>query len=81
MKKATHEIDLKGNLIFFNDALCRIHEYTRDETMKIDSYRAVMDEANMKKMFHYYNKVYTTGESQKEVEYEIITKSRQEKIY
>ncbi|PKN11055.1 MAG: hypothetical protein CVU70_00785, partial [Deltaproteobacteria bacterium HGW-Deltaproteobacteria-5] len=69
------ELDLKGNLIFFNDALCRIHEYTRDETMKIDNYRAVMDEANVKKMFHYYNKVYTTGQSQKEVEYEIITKT------
>ncbi|MHB8138167.1 MAG: PAS domain S-box protein, partial [Smithellaceae bacterium] len=69
------EIDLKGNLIFFNDALCRIHGYTRDETMKIGNYRAVMDEANAKKMFYSYNKVYTTGESQKEVEYEIITKS------
>ncbi|MBP1711286.1 MAG: hypothetical protein H6Q49_1488 [Deltaproteobacteria bacterium] len=69
------EIDLKGNLIFFNDALCRIHEYTREETMSIDNYRAVMDEANAKKIFYHYNEVYTTGESQKEVEYEIITKS------
>lgn len=69
------ELDLKGNLLFFNDALCRIHGYTRDEVMKIGNYRAVMDKANAKKMFYYYNKVYTTGESQKEVEYEIITKS------
>ena len=69
------ELDMKGTLIFFNDALCRIHEYSRDETMKIGNYRAVMDEDNAKKMFYYYNKVYKTGESLKEVEYEIITKS------
>ncbi len=71
------ELDLKGNLVFFNDALCRIHGYTREETMKMKNYRTIMDDDNAKKMFYYYNKAYSTGQSLKEVEYEIIAKGGQ----
>ena len=71
------ELDLKGNLTFFNDALCRIHGYSWEETMKMKSYRTIMDDDNAKKMFYYYNKAYSTGQSMKEVEYEIIAKSGQ----
>ena len=49
------ELDLKGNLLFFNDALCGIHGYTREETMKMKNYRTIMDDDNAKKMFYYYN--------------------------
>jgi PAS domain S-box-containing protein len=67
------ELDLKGNFIFFNEALCKIQGYPKDELMKLN-YRELMDEENAKKMFQQYNKVYTTGNSEKEIEYEIITK-------
>ncbi len=68
------ELDLKGNFIFFNEALCRIQGYPRNELIKLN-YRDLMDEENAKKIREKYNKVYTTGESEKEVPYEIITKS------
>ena len=68
------ELDLHGNFIFFNEALCKIQGYPREELMKL-SYRDLMDEENAKKILAKYNKVYTTGESEKEVSYEIITKS------
>ncbi len=68
------ELDLHGNFIFFNEALCRIQGYTRDELMKLN-YRDLMDEENAKKIYGKYNKVYTTGESEKEVPYEITTKN------
>ena len=68
------EIDLSGNFIFFNEALCRIQGYPRKELIKMN-YRDLMDEENAKKIREKYNKVYTTGESEKEVPYEIITKS------
>ena len=67
------ELDLHGNFIFFNEALCRIQGYTKDELMKLN-YRDLMDEENAKKIFARYNKVYTTGESDKEVQYEIMAK-------
>jgi diguanylate cyclase (GGDEF)-like protein/PAS domain S-box-containing protein len=68
------ELDLHGNFIFFNEALCKIQGYPREELIK-KTYRDLMDEENAKKIFARYNKVYTTGESEKEVPYEIITKS------
>ncbi len=68
------ELDLRGNFIFFNEALCKIQGYPRKELIK-KTYRDLMDEENAKKIFAKYNKVYTTGESEKEVPYEITTKS------
>ena len=68
------EMDLRGNFIFFNEEFCRIHGYPKDELIRLN-YRAFMDEENAKKIFARYNKVFTTGESEKEVQYEIITKS------
>jgi len=68
------ELDLKGNLIFFNEALYKIQGYPRNELIKLN-YRDLMDEENAQKIREEYNKVYTTGESEKEVLYEIITKS------
>jgi diguanylate cyclase (GGDEF)-like protein/PAS domain S-box-containing protein len=68
------ELDLHGNFIFFNEALCKIQGYPREELIK-KNYRDLMDEENAKKIFARYNKVYTTDESEKEVQYEIITKS------
>src|ERR1035437_2147011 len=68
------ELDLRGNFIFFNEALCRIQGYPKEELIK-KNYRDLMDEENAKKIYEKCNKVYTTGESEKEVQYEIITKS------
>ena len=67
------ELDLKGNFIFFNDAISKIHGYPKNELMKLN-YRDYMDEENAKKVFEKYNKAFTTGELETEVEYEIITK-------
>lgn len=67
------EIDLRGNFIFFNAALCKIQGYPKDELMNLN-YRQLLDEENAGKMFQEYNKAYTTGESEKNVEYEIIAK-------
>ncbi|MDP2855497.1 MAG: PAS domain-containing protein, partial [Smithellaceae bacterium] len=67
------EIDLRGNFIFFNAALCKIQGYPKDELINLN-YRQLLDEKNARKMFQEYNKVYTTGESEKNVECEIIAK-------
>jgi len=67
------ENDLHGNFTFFNDSLCRLLDYSRDELMGLN-YRDYIDEENAKKIFQIYNRVYTTGEPEKEVEYEVIAK-------
>jgi diguanylate cyclase (GGDEF)-like protein/PAS domain S-box-containing protein len=68
------EVDLKGNFIFANEAACKIQGFSRDEMLK-KNYRDLMDRENAQKIFARYNKVYTTGESDKDAQYEIITKN------
>jgi len=68
------EVDLKGNFLFVNNALCKIDGYPKNELIKLN-YRDFMDEENAKRIYETYHKVFITGESEKNIEYEIITKN------
>ena len=68
-----YEVDITGNFIFFNDSLCEIIGYTRDELMGMNN-RHYMDGEIAKKVYQSYNKVYTTGKPDKGFEYEMIRK-------
>jgi len=52
-----------------------MHGYPKNELIKLN-YRDVMDEENAARIYAKYNHVFTTGESEKEFEYEIITKKQ-----
>jgi PAS domain S-box-containing protein len=67
------ELDLKGNFIFFNDAISKMHGYKKIELLKMN-YRKIMDEENAEKIYAIYNKVFTTSKPERDFEYEIITK-------
>ena len=73
------ELDLKGNFIFFNDAIIKMHGYRSIELLKLN-YRDIMDEENAKRIYERYHNVFTTGVPEKEFEYEIITKDGRRKI-
>ncbi|MBU0702953.1 MAG: PAS domain S-box protein, partial [Chloroflexi bacterium] len=75
IEEAYYEIDLAGNFTFFNDALCRVLGYARDELMGMN-YRQYMDEETVEKAYHTFNTVYRTGEFAKIVDWEIIKKGR-----
>jgi diguanylate cyclase (GGDEF)-like protein/PAS domain S-box-containing protein len=70
------ELDLKGNFIFFNDAISKMHGYRNIELLKLN-YRDIMDKENAAKIYEKYHKVFTTGKPEKGFEYEIITKKGQ----
>ena len=67
------EVDIAGNFTFINDSLCRIYGYSREELMGMND-RQYTDQQNAKKLFRAFNKVYRTGESTKEIDWEIIRK-------
>jgi PAS domain S-box-containing protein len=67
------EVDLAGNLIFFNDSTARILGYPRDELMGMNN-RQYTDEKNAKKLYQTFNKVYTTAETHKGFDWEVIGK-------
>jgi len=67
------EIDLAGNYTFFNNAVCEIHGYSKDELMGMNN-RRYLDPETAQKVFEAFNKVYRTGEPLKGLEWQIIRK-------
>jgi PAS domain S-box-containing protein len=68
-----YEVDLTGNLTFFNDAMCRIHGYSKEEMMGMNN-REYTDEKTAERVYDNFNKVYRTGEPARIFAYEIIRK-------
>ena len=67
------EIDLAGNYTFFNDSLCRIYGYSKEELMGMN-YRLYTDKETAKNGFNEFNKAYNTGEPLKGFTWPIIGK-------
>jgi len=68
-----YELDLAGNLTFFNDSLCRTLGYTRDELLGMNN-RQYMDEENAAKAYQIFNEVYRTGKPYTRADWEVIRK-------
>jgi PAS domain S-box-containing protein len=79
IEDAYYEDDLSGNFTFFNDSVCRILGYSKEELMGMN-YRKYIDEETAEEVFQAYNKVYTTGKPIKGFEIEAIRKDST-KIY
>lgn len=68
-----YEVDLKGNFLFFNNALCRIFGYSRRK-IKNSNFRTFMDKMNAKIARDAFNKIYRTGKGIVDISWEIIRK-------
>jgi PAS domain S-box-containing protein len=68
-----YEVDLKGSFVFFNDAMCRILGYAREELMGLNN-RQYMSQETAKAVYEAYNGVYRTGKPNKVFGYELIRK-------
>jgi two-component system sensor histidine kinase EvgS len=67
------EVDIAGNLIFFNDSMCKILGYPRDELMGMNN-REYMDGENTEKIYQAYNEIYRTGIPAKALDWKFIRK-------
>jgi PAS domain S-box-containing protein len=67
------EIDLKGNMVFFNDATCNILGFSREELQGMNN-REYADPETSKRMFEMFNEVYRTGNPSRILDYEIFKK-------
>ncbi|PKN53626.1 MAG: hypothetical protein CVU55_00440 [Deltaproteobacteria bacterium HGW-Deltaproteobacteria-13] len=68
------EVDLAGNFTFFNDSVCRVLGYSREELMGINNRQYTKDKESAKKVFQAYSQVYKTGEPLKEFGWHITRK-------
>ena len=64
MEQGYSEYDIAGNFTFFNDSMCKILGYSRDELMGMNN-RQYMDKENAAKAYQAFNHVYTTGEPER----------------
>jgi PAS domain S-box-containing protein len=68
-----YEVDIAGTFTFFNDAMCKILRYSRDELMGMNN-REYSDEENSRKVYETFNRVHRTGEPARGFDWQIIRK-------
>jgi len=74
MEDSYYEVDLVGNLTFFNPSTIKTIGYDYEEfTGK--NFKEIMDEANAEKVFEVFHRVFLTGESARECDWVLIRKS------
>lgn len=59
IEEAYYEVDLMGTLMFFNDSLCRISGYTKEELTGM-KYKEYLENENVEVVFDIFNRVYKT---------------------
>ncbi len=67
------EVDIKGNLIFFNSTLCKITGYREDE-LKGMNYTRYASADTAGKMIQVFNQIYQTGKPRKNLDFDINLK-------
>jgi PAS domain S-box-containing protein len=78
MEEGYYEVDLRGNLVFLNDALSRILGYSPEELVGMNN-RQYMSEQTAKAVYKAFNEVYRTGKSTKAFDWEVIRKDSEKR--
>ncbi len=68
-----YEVDMDGNFTFFNDSMCKILGYTRNELSAMNQ-RKSMDETNSRKLTDIFNKVLESKVPTKSVDWVLTNK-------
>lgn len=68
------ELDLAGYVVFFNDQLCRISGYTREELAGMN-FTQFTKAGWQKYLYERFKDIYKTGKPIKQLEWEAVTKS------
>lgn len=76
---AFYETDLQGTFAYFNDALCRLFGYSREEILG-RNFREFMDRTNADSAFQRFNQIYRTGEGITDIVWEILRKDGEVRV-
>jgi len=69
-----YEVDLAGNFTFFNDSICKMLGYRRDELLGMNN-REYTDKKTAEKIYKVSSRVHKTGKPKNIVNFEIIRKN------
>jgi len=73
IEEGYYEVDLTGNVIFFNDSLCKVIGYAKEELMGMNN-RQLMTDEMARRIYQTSNEVYWTGNPAKEFDWELLRK-------
>lgn len=73
MEEGYYEVDAAGNFVFFNDSICKLLGYSRDDLMGMN-HREYTGEETLQKIYKIFNRVYRTGRPERIFDWEIIRK-------
>jgi len=73
IQEAYFEVDLAGNFIFFNDSMCRLAGYSKEELMGMN-HRQFTDPETSKQVFQAFNKIFNTGHPTKGYDWQVLRK-------
>ena len=79
LEEGYYELDRKGNLISFNESLCRMFGYPRDELLGMN-YRLYQTPETVERMQRIARQIYRGGKPVKILDYEIIRKDGRTRI-
>jgi two-component system cell cycle sensor histidine kinase/response regulator CckA len=79
IEEGYYEVNLSGNFTFFNDSVCKLLGYTREELMGMND-RSYTDEGNAKDLYRVFNSVYRTGQPFNGFEWQIIRKDGERRM-
>jgi PAS domain S-box-containing protein len=74
-----YEVDIHGNFTYFNNSLCKVFGYPREE-IQWQSFSKFMDEEYGRDAFNIFNKIYKTGGGFADLVWEIIDKDGKTRI-
>ena len=78
IEEGYYEVDLAGNLTFFNESLRRHMGYSKDELMGMNN-RQFMSKDAAKQVYETFNSVFTTGKPATAVDWEMMAKDGSKK--
>lgn len=80
IEESYFELDLAGNLTFFNESLCKATGSSSEELMGM-SYRQYIPPEDAGRVFEFYHALYVTGVPAKLMNYEIIMKDGSRRVF
>lgn len=78
MEEGYYELDISGNLKFFNNAFLKITGYSREDLMGVN-YRKFTEPRNANNVFRAFNNVYVSHKPSREFEWQIIRKDNEKR--
>ncbi len=74
-----YEVDIHGNFTYFNNSLCKVFGYSREE-IQWQNFSKFMDEDHSREAFNIFNRSYKSAEEISDLVWEIIDKNGQTRI-